>query len=94
MALNIPAIFIPLAIATKNEQLKNAKFVEKINGGIIIEEKKLSPELLLKKINEILFTDKIKRMKENLKKQKLQDGAKNMINLIFNLLEEKNDYKK
>lgn len=86
MALNIPAIFIPLAIATKNEQLKNAKFVEKINGSIIIEEKFLNPEILLKKINDILFTNKIKKMKENLKKITLQDGAKNMIKLIFDLL--------
>ena len=86
MALNIPVIFIPLAIATKNEQLRNAKYVEKMGGSIIIEEKDLNPEILLEKIKTILFTDKIVKMKENLKKHSIQNGTKNMIDLIFELI--------
>lgn len=85
MALNIPAIFIPLAIATKNEQLRNARYVEKIGGGIIIEERDLSPEILLKNINDILFTNKAIKMKENLKKHSISNGSKNMLNLILEL---------
>lgn len=87
MALNIPAIFIPLAISTKNEQLRNAMFVENINGGIIIEENQLNPAILLKNINDILFTDKLNNMKANLQENKFQNGTENMIKLIFNLLE-------
>ena len=85
MALNIPAIFIPLAIATKNEQLRNAGYVKKIGGSIIIEEKDLNPEILLKSINDILFTDRIKKMRHNLKEHSIQNGTKNMINLIFKI---------
>ena len=85
MALNIPAIFIPLAIATKNEQLRNARYVEKIGGSIIIEEKDLNPVILLKNINDILFTVRINKMRHSLKEHSIQNGTKNMINLIFKI---------
>ncbi len=93
MSLSIPTIFIPLAISTKNEQLRNAQFVENINGGIIIEENQLNPGVLLKNINDILFTDKINMIKKNLKKLKFQNGTENMIKLIFKLLERKSLHK-
>ncbi len=83
LALKIPAIFIPLEIATNNEQLKNAKIPEKRGGAVIIEEKNLTGEILLKHIENILFTKKLKCMSDNLKKFDFKDGSKNMLDLIF-----------
>ena len=83
IALNIPAIFIPLAIAAKNEQLRNAKIVENMQAGIIILEKNLTPDILLKNINDILFSDKLIKMKKNLQKTSNLNGTQNMLNLIL-----------
>ena len=38
IALKKPAIFVPLAIATNNEQLKNAHIMADVGAAIIIEE--------------------------------------------------------
>ena len=86
-ALNIPAIFIPLAIATNNEQYKNAKSIADIGAAVIIEEKDLSDKILLHKIDEILFTEKINEMKNNLKKSTFTNGTKKIIKLILELVE-------
>ena len=83
MALGLPAIFIPLAIATNNEQYKNAELMVKTGGAMIIEEKDLSPETLLKKINKVLFTDKLKIMQQKLKKQTGIRGNEKLLNLII-----------
>jgi UDP-N-acetylglucosamine--N-acetylmuramyl-(pentapeptide) pyrophosphoryl-undecaprenol N-acetylglucosamine transferase len=86
MALNIPAIFIPLAIATKNEQLRNARYVEKIGGSVIIEERDLNAKLLCKNIEDILFSNKLSKMKENLKNHSITNGTKKMIDLILKII--------
>ncbi|HOJ64742.1 MAG TPA: undecaprenyldiphospho-muramoylpentapeptide beta-N-acetylglucosaminyltransferase [Spirochaetota bacterium] len=86
MALKIPAIFIPLAIATKQEQLKNAMIDVKAGGAEIVEEKDLTPIVLLKKIEDILFSKKIKKMKENLSKIKINNGTDNIIGIIEKIL--------
>ena len=41
IALKKPAIFVPLAIATNNEQLKNAHIMADVGAAIIIEETQL-----------------------------------------------------
>lgn len=83
MSLKIPAIFIPLQIATNNEQLKNAKIMEKIGSAVIIEENNLTPELLKKNINNIIMKKEIQRMKKNLKNHKMPNGNKIMLDLII-----------
>lgn len=86
MALKIPAIFIPLKIATKQEQLKNAMIAVKIGGAEIIEEDNLTPLILLKKIEEILFSGKIVEMKRNLNKKEIKNGTESIINIIKQIL--------
>ncbi|OHD18256.1 MAG: undecaprenyldiphospho-muramoylpentapeptide beta-N-acetylglucosaminyltransferase [Spirochaetes bacterium GWD1_27_9] len=89
LALGLPSIFIPLAIATNNEQLKNAMIMQKINAAFIIEENNLTKESLLKTIDEILFTDKIKTMKKNLSNYENVFGKNNLLNLIVDILNKK-----
>lgn len=83
LALNIPAVYIPLAIATNNEQYKNAMHIINIGGGIIIEEKDLSSQLLIKTIKDLASSERINEMKDNLKNYGNKDGASNFANVIF-----------
>jgi len=85
-ALKIPAIFIPLAIATKNEQYKNAKLLSDIGSAIIIEETNLNENFLIGTIESILFTDKLSIMKNNFEKMKSIDGRDLLLELILNLI--------
>ncbi len=51
-SLKQPAILIPIPWASQNEQYKNANFLEQTGLAKIIEQKKLSPNNLLKTIKE------------------------------------------
>jgi len=86
MALKIPAIYIPLKIATNNEQFKNAQAHVKNKSAVIIEEKELTKEKLFNTITDILFTDKIKTMKKNLKTLNHEPGNKKLLTLLENLI--------
>ncbi len=48
-----PAILIPLPFSQKNEQLKNAKFLEKIGLGVVLQQSGLNQEKLLSAINKM-----------------------------------------
>lgn len=54
LALGKLAILIPIPWSINNEQLENAKMLEKIGVGKIIEEKHLTPEVLLVAIEEAM----------------------------------------
>ncbi|MCP4912450.1 MAG: undecaprenyldiphospho-muramoylpentapeptide beta-N-acetylglucosaminyltransferase [Oligoflexia bacterium] len=54
MALGKPSIFVPLAIAQKNEQYHNAMEAHKKVGSIVIEEKNLSSDEIFKAIDKCL----------------------------------------
>lgn len=51
--LNTPSLFIPLSIAGKNEQLKNAQFAKKLGLAEIIKEDEITDDILLAKIHEM-----------------------------------------
>lgn len=86
LTMKIPAIFIPLAIATNNEQLKNALISVNLGGAEIIEEKELNSAILLDKIDNILFTEKIATMKKNLSKTNFHNGVTKVVGLIEDIL--------
>lgn len=46
-----PALLIPLPFSQNNEQLKNAKFLEKIGLGIVLQQKELDSGKLLNAVN-------------------------------------------
>ncbi len=89
-ALKIPAIYIPLAIATNNEQLKNAMAVSKNGGAVIIEESLLTKTVLKDTIEKIIFTDKLNEMKEKMSISFNNNGLEAVIYEIFDLLGEQN----
>jgi UDP-N-acetylglucosamine--N-acetylmuramyl-(pentapeptide) pyrophosphoryl-undecaprenol N-acetylglucosamine transferase len=82
-SLKIPAIFIPLAIATRNEQYKNASIMKNAGSAVIIEEKDLTAERLNLEIENILFTDGLKKMKENFSKIENPDGKQKILEMMI-----------
>jgi UDP-N-acetylglucosamine--N-acetylmuramyl-(pentapeptide) pyrophosphoryl-undecaprenol N-acetylglucosamine transferase len=86
IALKLPAVFVPLAIATGNEQFKNASIMKKIGGAEIIEEKDLTPETLLQAVNELFDGGKLSEMKSNLQKLKNFCGNEKLLKLILKTL--------
>ncbi len=83
MALNIPAVFIPLAIATNDEQTKNAMVMKNMGGAEIIEEDRLDSQTLAKTIEDILFTGRLKKMKDALRKNRGANGLQNMLDIFL-----------
>ena len=63
VARAIPAIFIPLPTAAQNHQFFNAKHLEEAGAGLLIEQKDLSPELLLEKIKTLYEKKSLFRLK-------------------------------
>jgi UDP-N-acetylglucosamine--N-acetylmuramyl-(pentapeptide) pyrophosphoryl-undecaprenol N-acetylglucosamine transferase len=52
--LNKPTIFIPYPYAIDNHQYYNAEYFSSIGNAIVIDEKDVTTELLVEKINELL----------------------------------------
>lgn len=48
-----PAILIPLPIAAGNEQLQNAKILEKVKSAVILNQKDVTSKLLLNQIEKL-----------------------------------------
>lgn len=85
-ALGIPAILIPSPYVTNNHQEKNALDIVNHQGGIMIREKELTKEILVKTVKE-LFNDPYKRqlLKINIKKRGISNSSTRFIELIKQL---------
>ena len=67
--VGVASILIPFPHAAENHQYYNAKTLEDIKAGIIIEEKDLNKQYLLKKLEALIKDDKLlTEMAENSKK--------------------------
>lgn len=54
-----PAILVPLPTAAENHQYFNAKVLENINAGIVLEENVLNETVLYDKINNVIYDSKL-----------------------------------
>ena len=85
-AIGVPAIMIPSPFVTHNHQEKNALVLEKNNAAIVIKEKDLTKDLLLKNIDELLSSkEKLTEMKLNSKKMGVVDSATKIAEIIESL---------
>ena len=85
LSLTLPAIFIPSPYVANNHQYYNALEVKNNGGGEIIEEKDLTSDELISKINEVLSdSSKYKQMKDNLHKMSMNNSS----DLIYNKIKE------
>ena len=83
----IPAIIIPFPWAAGNHQVKNAESFGAKNAAVVIEEKNLSPEILLNEIVNILndlekYKNMAQAMKSLAKPQATQEIVSDIINTI------------
>ncbi len=77
----LPSILIPLPFAHQDEQMQNAVAMEKIGGAIVLEQKLLSPKLLLQMISQ--SKNQLEKTRSSL--QKHQKNT-NTCELLFNLV--------
>lgn len=83
ISANKPSILIPSIHVTNNHQVKNAQHLEDAGASIIIAEEDLNEDVLLENITSILQDDvKLTEMSTNTKKFNYDDSAKNISNLI------------
>lgn len=90
MVLQVPSILIPSPYVPNNHQLKNAMDLVSSDSALLIEEKDLTPNELLKKIDEILLSRAMQeKMKNNLSKLSVPNSATVIYEEIQKLIEGK-----
>ena len=86
-ALEIPAIFIPSPYVANNHQYKNAMDLVNNKAGIILEEKDLEGDKLIKLIdNTINDKEKIEKIKKNLRKLGIKDSSSRIYQILKELI--------
>ena len=76
IALNLPSILIPSPYVPNNHQYKNALDLINNDACILIEEKDLKGDILVRNIDEVLNNPKIiKELKQNLNNLKIDNSA-------------------
>lgn len=76
IALKIPSILIPSPYVPDNHQYKNAMDFVKKDAAILIEEKDLKGDILVRTIDNIINDEEqLKKMKENLKQLEIPNSA-------------------
>lgn len=90
VSLEIPSILIPSPHVTDNHQFKNAKSLADNGAVIIIEEKDLEGDILIRSVDQIIKNKKIyNSMKSNLRKLKVENSATKIYEIIKSMLEVK-----
>lgn len=91
IALELPSILIPSPYVPDNHQYKNAIDLVKKDAAILIEEKDLKGDILVRTIDELLKDDiHLQRMKQNLKQFQVKDSATKIYEELKYLIDGKN----
>ncbi len=90
IALRIPSILIPSPYVPNNHQYINAMDLVNAKAADILEEKDLKPDILLKKLDDLLYDRKrLEEMKSNLATLGVDNSAEIIYNTIQNIIERK-----
>ena len=90
IALKIPSILIPSPYVPNNHQYKNAVDLTSNNAAIMLEEKDLKDDILVRKIDEVINNEKlIKDIKTNLSKFDVSNSATVIVDNIKKLVDRK-----
>lgn len=77
--LGIPTLVVPVPYLYKNEQMKNARYFEKLGLTWILPQSKLSPKTLLEEVKAMLRNlEKLKKAALGAKKMVIPDAAKRL----------------
>ena len=83
ISYKVPTILIPSPYVTDNHQFKNAKSLVDKNAAILIEEKDLNQNILIKNIEELLNNkEKVKKIKEELSKLYIPNSKSKIYEVI------------
>jgi UDP-N-acetylglucosamine--N-acetylmuramyl-(pentapeptide) pyrophosphoryl-undecaprenol N-acetylglucosamine transferase len=95
IALNVPTILMPSPYVTDNHQLKNAMDLQSKGAALLLEEKDLEGDALVRMVDEILKNEKkYNKIKKNLSRLVISDSATRIYNAVSNLVSgRKNDEK-
>lgn len=85
-ALGIPSILIPYPHATLNHQYYNAQALQNAGASILIDEKNLTPEYLVRVINKIINTEVLKDMSEKAKLAGMPGASRIVVDNIYELV--------
>ena len=87
MARGIPSILVPYPYATANHQEHNARAVEGAGAAVVILDKELTGEILLKQIESLLADDsKLQKMKAAAKALGRPEAAEDIARKVLALL--------
>ena len=76
IALKIPSILIPSPYVPNNHQFKNAMDLVNEDAAILIEEKDLTGDIIIKSIDNLINdSKKVKSIKSNLKNLSIDNSA-------------------
>ena len=76
IALKVPSILIPSPYVPNNHQYKNAIDLTSNNAAILLEEKDLNGDILVRKIDELIDNEELtNQIKSNLSKFDIKDSA-------------------
>lgn len=90
MSLRTPSILIPSPYVTNNHQFKNAMGLVSSKAAILIEEKDLKGDILVKTIDSIINDPvKLESMKKELDKMAIDDSATKIMHEIQSLVDRK-----
>ena len=85
----LPAILVPYPYSAEGHQKANAKFMEKKNAAVMVEDVKFNGNKLYKLLSEILYNNnKLKTMKQNSKNLAKLDADQNIVDIILDLVRE------
>ncbi len=86
-SLNVPSILIPSPYVTENHQYKNAMDLVNKNAAMILEEKDLNGDTLLRMVEKILDDKRfVKELKDNLKEFEVKNSASRIYDEIVKLV--------
>ena len=87
MALDIPTVFIPSPYVTNNHQYKNAMDLVNKEAALIIEEKDLNKNTLIRTIDDILENkEKYEKIKNNLSKLGIKDSSTRIYSILKEMI--------
>ncbi len=77
-----PSLLIPLPFSQNNEQLKNARFLEKLGLGIVLEQNNLDSKKLVQMISKMLNNINSYKIDKTQKKLIPKNAAENIIEVV------------
>ena len=82
-ALGVPALFIPLPWSAGNEQMNNARGLEKKGMAVIAKQEELSPGVLISQIEKMMkHIGELKKSAQRVAKGYPKDGAEKVVTSI------------